>query len=56
MKLKEKIKRLSEQGDDVQRLLSDIWLDADNGDWPKQNCGQRKALVEHALDNYKGED
>jgi len=37
-------------GSNVERILAGVWLDANRGDWPKMNQGQRKALVELAFE------
>lgn len=40
-------------GDTVQRVLARCWYDADNGNWPRQNSGQYKTLVEAAIIEYQ---
>jgi hypothetical protein len=39
----------SEYGSNIERILAEVWLDANYGEWPKMNQGQRKALVERAF-------
>ena len=45
-------KALLDKGDNVERCLAIMWLDAHDRLWPKENAGQRMHLVESALDNY----
>jgi hypothetical protein len=41
--------RLADSQDTIMRVLARSWLDADTGDWPRQNAGQWKSLVEKAI-------
>lgn len=43
---------LFDKGDNVERCLAIMWLDAHDRLWPKENAGQRMYLVESALENY----
>ena len=45
-------KELLDKGDNVERCLAIMWLDAHDRLWPKQNTGQRMYLVESAIDLY----
>jgi len=47
---KKLIMYLADNGSATQRILAMAWLDADRGDWPLQNAGQRKALIEMAIE------
>lgn len=43
---------MAESNSTIQRILAQTWLDADRGDWPKYNQGQRKALIEEAFREF----
>ncbi len=49
---RDEIYKLSDEPDNVLSVLTRVWIDADNGDWPKQNSLQCKSQCEDAIRDY----
>lgn len=49
---RDEIYKLSDEPDNVLSVLTRTWIDAENGDWPKQNSLHCMALCEDAIRDY----
>lgn len=48
------VNKMCDKGTELDVVLCYAWRDADRGLWPKQNLGQRKDLIEGAMQELAG--